>query len=433
MRMRAKSGRWLLGRAAITTALSVSVTVFPSTAWAVMCDALPNAAGADAGASPPVVYIEGANAVGPFIAPLQQALSVDSSPINVVYIGDGGCTGAKNFFTNSPIGSKPAPIYYAGETEGTCVLPTTGGPGGGPPVADIGASDVYAPTCGTLPGGSLPQGVEDFLGPIQPMIFVVPSASTQRSISLDAAYFVFGFGSDSGVAPWTVNSSIYRRNTTSATQAMLAVGIGVPLSSWAGVDATSLPINAGLSGAAAVINAMEVDPNPQQVIGILADTNMDPTTATHINILAYKASDQSCGYYPDSTATAHDKANVRDGHYSLWGPLHFFVHVDGNEVPTNPNVARVISLIAGTGALPGVDLIQVEAQTNLIPACAMRVSRSAELGPLASYAPTGACNCYFDYVATGASSCTRCSKASDCPGSTPVCNVSLPVSFCESQ
>jgi hypothetical protein len=216
---------------------------------------------------------------------------------------------------------------------------------------------------------------------------------------------------------------------------MLAVGIGVPLASWAGVDATALSLNvsAGISGAAAVINALEVDPNPEQAIGILADTNVDPTTATHINILAYKDFDQSCGYYPDSTPTAHDKASVRDGHYALWGPLHFFVRVDANGVPTNPNVERVISLLTGTAALAGVDLVQIEAQTNLVPPCAMTVARSVELGPLSSYAPPGSCSCYFDYVATGASSCTRCLKASDCPVSAPVCNVSAPVSFCETQ
>jgi hypothetical protein len=63
----------------------------------------------------------------------------------------------------------------------------------------------------------------------------------------------------------------------------------------------------------------------------------------------------------------------------------------------------------------------------------MRVTRSVELGPLASYAPAGSCDCYFDYVATGASSCTPCLKASDCPASAPVCNVSLPISYCETQ
>jgi hypothetical protein len=109
-------------------------------------------------------------------------------------------------------------------------------------------------------------------------------------------------------------------------QALLAVAIGVPLSQRAGVDAGALTSNtaAGLSGAAAVINSLETDANPEQAIGILADTNLDSTTATHITPLAYKDFDQSCGYYPDSTAAAHDKSNVRDGHYSLWGPIHFF-------------------------------------------------------------------------------------------------------------
>src|ERR1700733_15686003 len=74
-------------------------------AAAVTCDALPNAGAPSSGPLPPVVYIEGANAVGPFIAPLQQALSVDPNPINLVYIGDGGCVGANNFFTNQPISS----------------------------------------------------------------------------------------------------------------------------------------------------------------------------------------------------------------------------------------------------------------------------------------------------------------------------------------
>jgi hypothetical protein len=409
---------------------------FSRGAVAATCDALPNAGDPSSTTLPPVVYIEGANAVGPFIAPLQQALSVDVNPINIVYIGDGGCVGAGNFFAGQPISSKPAPVYYAAQTQESCTLPTTGGPNGGPPVTDIAASDVYAPTCGTLPGGQLPANVADFLGPIQPMVFVVPKASSQMSISAAAAYFVFGFGNDSGVSPWTVNASIYRRNASSAVQALLAVAIGVPLTRWAGVDVGALTENteAGLSGAAAVVNALELDPNPEQAIGILAATNLDATTTTHIATLAYKDFEQSCGYYPDSTATAHDKANVRDGHYALWGPLHFFTYVDGNGVPTNSNVQRVISYLTGTAAPPGgVDLLQVEAQNNLVAPCAMHVTRTSELGPLASYAPTGSCDCYFDYVSTGQSSCTTCVRASDCQPSAPVCNLSFPQGFCETE
>ena len=165
-------------RTVLAVAVCLASAMVPSTARAITCDALPSAVEPDAAAPPPVVYIEGANAVGPFIALLQQALSVDQNPINVVYVGDGGCTGAANFFTSAPISSKPKPIYYAGQIQSTCTLPATGGPNGGPPTADIGASDVYAPTCGTLPGGQLPPGVADFLGPIQ------RSAGLRRTSSL---------------------------------------------------------------------------------------------------------------------------------------------------------------------------------------------------------------------------------------------------------
>jgi hypothetical protein len=396
-------------------------------ARAVTCDAIPSLV---EGKAAPVLYVEGANAVGPFLVPLQQALSTDPNPITLVYIGDGGCLGAGNFFTNLPISAKPKPIYYSAQVQGVCDLPVSA------PVADIAVSDVYAPSCGTLPGGQLPPHVSDFLGPVQPMVFVVPKASSQQSFSASAAYMTFGFGDDSGVEPWTKAASIYRRNKTSAVQALLAVAIGVPLTRWAGVDAAVLPANvsAALSGAAAVVNSLETDPNPEQAIGILADTNIDTATSSHLRILAYKDNEQSCGFYPDSTVAAHDKANVRDGHYSLWGPLHFFTYVDDRGVPKNPLAQRVMSYLIGTATAPGgVDLIQVEAQQNLIPPCAMRVTRSVEMGPLASYAPPGACGCYYDYVATGHSDCTPCTKRSDCPAATPVCNLSQPVGFCETQ
>ncbi|HVW24867.1 MAG TPA: hypothetical protein VHC69_05825 [Polyangiaceae bacterium] len=417
----------------LSVAASLSSIGFASRAPAVTCDAI--AGKSDGGAPAPVVYVEGANAVGPFLAPLQQALSVATDPIDIVYVGDGGCLGASNFFAGKSISAKPKPIYYAGQVAQTCDLPASA-PNGGPLVADIAASDVYATSCGTIPGGQLPDYIGDFLGPLQPMAFVVPKASTQAAISASAAYFVFGFGSSSGVAPWIVNESIYRRNETSAVQALLAVAIGVPITRWAGVDAGQLStnVNAGLSGAAAVINALESDPDPEQAVGILAMTNIDTTTASHLDVLAYKDFGQSCAYYPDSTPTAHDKANVRDGHYALWGPIHFFTYVDEHGVPKNPLVARVISYVTQTAVVPGgLDLIQVEAQQNLVPSCAMTVTRSVEMGPLSSVAPAGACGCYYDYVATGASSCRRCTKRSDCPASAPICNVSQPVGFCETQ
>jgi hypothetical protein len=90
--------------------------------------------------------------------------------------------------------------------------------------------------------------------------------------------------------------------------------------------------------------------------------------------------------------------------------------------------------MTGTAVAPGgVDLVQVEAQNNLVAPCAMRVTRTVELGPLASYSPSGSCGCYYDYVSTGQSSCTPCSKESDCSASAPICNISFAQGFCETQ
>src|SRR5580692_2226685 len=357
------------------------------------CDQLPDAIDPDAGI-PPVVYIEGSTGSQPFVTQLQQVLSTDADPINLVYIGDGSCVGTSNFFSGEQINTNalnppPAPTYYTGPstTAQHCAIPSG-------QVTDIAVSDVYAPSCGNLPGGVLPPNIADFPGPVQPMLFAVPKASDQSSISANAAYFVFGFGAGSGVAPWTVNSSIYRRDPTSGTQALMSIATGIPLTQWAGVDATLLPANiqAKLSGTSAVVNALEIDPNPEQAIAIFSATNLD---VSKVSVLAYKDRDQACGYYPDSSPTARDKANVRDGHYALWGPIHFFTNVDSNGTPVNHNVLRILNYITGTLPAPdGLDLVQIEALANLVPECAMRVKRMVEMGPLVSFA-VPSCGCYF--------------------------------------
>ena len=49
------------------------------------------------------------------------------------------------------------------------------------------------------------------------MNFVVPTASSQTLISYEAAYFVFGFGMTGMAAPWTNESFIFNRGSTSGT------------------------------------------------------------------------------------------------------------------------------------------------------------------------------------------------------------------------
>ncbi|HLK39377.1 MAG TPA: hypothetical protein VKU41_21605 [Polyangiaceae bacterium] len=410
--------------AAIAAMFGVAVVARPALAWAVTCDALPNLE--HSATAPPVVYVEGSGAARALLGPLQAALSVDAKPMYLVFVGDGGCLGAGNFIATQPMSRKVKPVYYTGQVQATCDLPATVG------AANLAVSDAYAATCGL----DLPTDVADLPGPIQPMLFVVPKASTQRSISAAGAYFVFGFGAASGVSPWDNSGSIYRLDASSATQALLAAAIRVPSRQWQGVDAGSLPASAmaGIAGADAVVNALATDAAPEHAIGILAGGDFGSTAADRIAVLAYKERGQSCGYFPDSTATAHDRANVRDGHYPLWGPLHFFARVDTSGVPLDANVARVLSYITGAAAPPGgVDPVGVDAASGLVPSCAMHVARVGEMGSLMSFAPQGSCGCYFDYVSTGQSSCVKCAKRADCPATAPVCNLSNPVGYCETQ
>jgi len=283
----------------------------------------------------------------------------------------------------------------------------------------VGMSDVFASTCFPLPGG-LPSNLQDFLGPVQTMTFVVPKTSPERSISAEAAYYVFGFGPDSGVAPWTDKSWILHRDATSGTQSMMAAAIGVGPDRWKGTVTTS---------SSELLTRLTATGTGAQAVGILS-ADIAQGNRGVLNILAYQHFGQSCGYYPDRDAAGNEKSNVRDGHYQIWGPLHLLTRVTSGGYPLNAAAGDVIGYITGTKVPPsGLDLIALEAQTHVVPQCAMRVKRVQEMGPLMSFAPAGSCGCYYEKVASGATTCQPCVSARDCPQRTPACSYG----YCETQ
>ncbi len=161
---------------------------------------------------------------------------------------------------------------------------------------------------------------------------------------------------------------------------------------------------------------------PANAIGILS-TDVAQESRPILSVLAYQHFGQTCGYYPDREITSNEKQNVRDGHYAIWGPLHLFTVLNNMGYPLKPVVADIIGFMTGTKAPPlGLDLIALEAQRHVVPQCAMRVKRTEEMGPLASFAPSGACGCYYDKVANGSTSCTPCMSKTECPGSAPTCS-----------
>src|SRR5262249_20232299 len=144
---------------------------------------------------------------------------------------------------------------------------------------------------------------------------------------------------------------------------------------------------------------------------------------------------QSCGYQADAnpTPTAHNKRNVRDGHYAIWGPLHLVTHVNSMTLmPMNPLAKSVIDYLTGEQQAPaGLDLIALEAQKHVVPQCAMQVSRTEEVGPMSSFQPPRSCGCYYDALTSG-TSCKSCADNGDCKGlmpDAPKCNFG----YCEVQ
>jgi ABC-type phosphate transport system substrate-binding protein len=378
-------------------ALVLALTGASRPAHAIECAALPTP-----------VYVTGSTAAKPLLLELSKYLATQTAPITIVYLGQGSCVGVDAILNGTPVqgsGSTALSTWDATGTEIKCDVTT-------PVVADIGISDVFASTCFVLPGG-LASNIADFLGPVQSMTFAVPIGSPELSISAEAAYYVYGFGVASGVTPWTDETVIFKRDVNSGTQRMIAAAIGVPADKWKGTATT---------GSGDLLQKLTLASARANAIGILAaDVAQDNRTVT--KVLAYQHSKQSCGYYPDRDVTSNEKANVRDGHYAIWGPLHLLTKLDNNGYPMRAAAADVIGYLAGTKTAPGkLDLIFLEAQRHVVPQCAMRVKRTQELGPMTLFSPVGACGCYYEKVANGATQCTPCQRQADCPVTAPVCS-----------
>jgi len=404
-----------------------------------------------------------------YIPVIQAVANVLGSAVNIVYQKPGSCEGF---------------LYVLGDT-GTAVLPDAdaslslapNGPSGGaactlPTIAvgatteaaakvDIAVSDVYVATCqGSFDTALNSVGAstmtKEYLGPIQAQTFAVASASTEQVISAEAAYMVFGFGAATAantINPWTVPGDIYVRFWDSSVTEMIALAINLPAGKWVNATTKSSAQTAGSAGtmasdllAAATTNGAT---STNATIGILASENY----VAGLRPLAFQAVGQSCGYLPDSSSTAHDKLNVRQGRYAIWGPEHLVVNVDSNGNPLGQNsntasVQLVLNALVSTSQAPStssdggltdaeegtiISAISVPA-VGVVPQCAMQVTRTSEVGPEASYAPPAACSCAFEEAAGSVvpgHTCTACTGAGTgvCTGATPACHFG----YCEAE
>lgn len=352
----------------------------------------------------------GGSASKPLFAKLAPILASLPEPVTLIYQSPGACFGITTYVDDAPI-TGTATYWDPDGTEQTCNLPLTG------VSPDFGMLGVQGTLCEGVE--QIPAGIGDFPGPITGWNLIVPQASSQTTISAEAVYFVYGFGAAQGqVSPWTSDAELYSRNATSAALIAIALGAGIPPTKFKGVDV-------GSNGA--MISSLAMSLDPEAAIGFVsaevADLNRDS-----VRTLAFQAYDQTCGHWPDSTATAFDKINLRDGHYALWSPYHFYAPVDAQGEILDPETRAFIGWFTGAEPLPDdLNLLDVIIENGNIPQCAMQVWRDEEIGPLHGFAPPEPCGCYFEFRATGESSCEACVGSEDCTEQGAVCRQG----FCE--
>ena len=380
--------------ACFAAAMLGALAARPALAQNPACSSLPNP-----------VYGMGGSAQDPLVRAVAAALAGSSSPTTIIYDSSkGACSGINALYGASPLKVSVGRYWLPNGTEARCDLAVTG------QAASFGALQTEAQRCPDIPA-TLPADIGRFDGPVGSVNVFVHPQSSQTSISSEALYNIYGFGADSGVAPWTDPSVIIRRNASSAVQIILGLATGIPPSRFhpTTIDAVTNPESVRLVAEAA---------NPQAAIGFASSQVVDSgTNRSRVRSLAYQDKGQTCGYWPDSTVDAFDKANVRSGQYALWSTLKFYAKVDGAGKITDPNTEKVVRYFTERVDLPdNLDYTKFVIDAGSVPSCAMNAKREGDLGAISSYAPPNPCHCYYDFVATGATSCKSCTTSADCSG-----------------
>ncbi|HWO08782.1 MAG TPA: hypothetical protein VNN80_04860 [Polyangiaceae bacterium] len=362
---------------------------------------------------PNPIYGAGGSAITPSLRQVAPFLASLPEPVSVLFSDPSACNGYAEFLANAV--TTPFRYWGADGVEQQCAPRA-----GGQPV-DFAHMGNPADFC---PNQVLPPGVVDLQAPIQTLNFIVDSDSPEQAISAEALYFIFGFGAAGGVAPWTNTEHLVRRGNASFVHLFAAAAAGLPPTGFV-PGATEVASN----GESVTRLVAFGEASPTTPLAYVAGSTADGARAT-VRTLAFQNAGESCAHWPDSSADAFDKVNVRSGDYALWTPGHFFYRVDAETgVAQNPVAAEALGWITGDVPTPfAADITARVIRAGDIPHCAMRARRSGVIGPIEPFTPSVACGCFFEQTATGAapSACRACASDADCSVGT-----SCSFGFCE--
>ncbi|HMG56125.1 MAG TPA: hypothetical protein VK601_21650, partial [Kofleriaceae bacterium] len=374
----------------------------------------------NAGISPnQVIYMFGTSDFSPMLKAAQKQLSQRSPPFRAVFQNATSCAGVNSIFVGTNMKDPPMPgkggwAFYFDDAgnQFNCLIEAPYNSASAGHAVDIGVSNLYAQTCNQnyQPGSA----VAEYTGPVVPFVLSVLATSKQVSISTEAAHMIFGLGGKAppgsgfmDAAPWNDFTQYSVRSGTAGSTVLTSRLIDVPADKFWGVDRLTTDN---------LRDSLLTATSQDKAVGILSidynDKNRDNLRALYL-----QSRGQLCGYQPDSLPTTYDKINVRDGHYPLWGYVHFFTPlIAGSRSPA----ASALVLQFGVQRLDQ-QLVDDIIAASLVPQCAMGVQRSSEIGDFMPK-PGFRCGCYFDFKTKQKTTCQVCTSAEQCPSDHPSCN-----------
>lgn len=370
------------------------------------------------------IYGAGGSAVTPTLANVATAVQTlpEDERLTILFNDEGGaCGGYAYFRTPDPLLEVNFRYWDAQGNESICQAPQSV-----VEFAHMGNTPALCP--GNVP---LPSGAAKFVAPVQTTNVITHFDSTEKTISAEALYHIFGFGpgvTGREVFPWTNPNSVFVRRASSFVHQMVAVSIEVPASNFKLPAANFLQTNQQIVDAVDAwgdAGATQAEESLGYVSGSNAAKGYDDG---QVRTLAYQHFDQTCAYLPDTSETKRDKANVRSGQYWLWTPAWFYSRVGSNGKPVNDHVANLISWFQGESSPGEIDVQSIVVDSGDVPLCAMRAMRSeGDLSAIQSYAPPDPCNGWFEYTATGSTNYQACDESDECDGAGEECRYG----FCE--
>lgn len=375
-----------------------------STAHAIDCNELPNP-----------LYFPATTLLESLLAEVSPVLADDTvmgtDAMTIVHFPLSSCISYDTHREQAPLTGSG--VYYLPDgTQDVCDVP--------PAIelrSDLSAMDVGGVTC--LGGEEPPAELLEVASHVETLGFVVPRNSSQTAITATEAYYLLKFGGEPGfeVAPWTDPSFVLVRNPGSSTQLTIGANVGVPGTMWNG----ALTGHQGSSDVRDAVIAQNGTGTAEQVIGILNSSKWEAAT-DQMRVLAFQPFNQCIGaVFPDSTSTARDKRNVRDGHYPIWTNLRYILRTAADGSVTSANgpdagmrAARFVDLMTSLEDVEGLDVAGAVISTGNIPACAMHVAREVDGGPIAPFEHPAPCDCRFLEDNGIASGCGTCSDDDPC-------------------